>query len=397
MKATPKTTKPSRAARRAKARDKSARPHLGMGLTAWAFLAVATALGLAAVRGQHALLYMLSGAMLGMVVFSAFMARAMMSGISLSRDLPTRVWQNQTVHLGYFLRNDRRGACLALRVEEVAPEGISSARGFCVHLPGHGSFRAGARFVATRRGRVRVFGVRLSTAFPFGILTAGRTVRSPREMIVWPARGRLRKQLLLRGAAERSSSPPSPRTGGQDEFFGLRDYREGDNPRWIHWRKSALRPMPLVREMSRPLPEELYVALDTRCDGSQQSRRTLEKMLRLAATLVDHAFARGYRVGLIHPCPHGAAVLDAGGGNNRRAELLDALSDVEAAPSLPLSDAVSRVRRNLLRQAQVIAVTPDASACAGALSALRAGCRSLRVISASDMDAMFEDLLAEGA
>jgi len=364
-----------------------------LSLAGWALLGIAVLVGVAAVKSQTAMMFVLFGGMMGALQVSAVMSRRAIRAVEVRRDLPARAWQNQTVHLGYFLRNRRRAACLSLNVEERAPEGLQRAAGHCVHLPGRGMFRAGGRFVVRRRGRIRLSGTQVSTDFPFGLISAGRFVPAPASLVVWPARGRLRAQILKRGAVETSTAAPSRNTGGGDEFFGLREYRPGDNPRWVHWRRSAMRAAPVIREMTHPLPEVLWVILDTHlADLSGMGEQTRERRLRFAATLIDHAFARGYKVALALAYSDRVEVHPPAAGRGHWTALLDALADVDNNTTRPVGQTIASLHRAALRSAQVVLVVDEARALsAGAAGALRSACRHLVVVDERRMAEVFED------
>jgi uncharacterized protein (DUF58 family) len=360
----------------------------------WAFLVVSLLVCAAAVNQQHALLFLLFGAMMGALHISAILARMTIRSTDLRRDVPSRVWQDQTVHLGYYLSNRRRrGTSLGLEVLEIAPEGIQVAPAYCMHLGPRAVFRAGGRFAARRRGRIRMGLVRLSTTFPFGLVTARRDFSHPADVVIWPGRGRLKVQLLHWGTVETSRSAPSPATGGQDEFFGLREYRSGDNPRWIHWKRSALRATPVVREMARPMPEVLLVVLDTFCDSADPADvEKREKRIRLAGTLIDYALSRGYLVGLAVAYSTGAAFHRPAPGRGQLAVLLDALADVDANSTRPIDHALDAVELAAARNAIVVAVSgSDDWRPGGPGKAIPFPCRRFLIVSPKNLDDVYED------
>jgi len=360
----------------------------------WLFLGISAFVGVGAVKTQAALTFVVFGAMLGAMCVSALIAWRMVSRATLERDLPDRVWQNQTAYLSYYLRNKRRrGSCLGLQVEELGLKNVDFAAGYCLHLESGSVFRAGARFAARRRGRTLLRRIRLSTTFPFGLVRASRSFLRQAAVVVWPARGRLKRQLLHHGAAETSSADPAPVQGGQDEFFGLRDYRSGDNPRWIHWRRSAMRRKPVVREMSRPVPEILWVVLDTHSPdlpGSAHGRR--ERMFRAAATIIDHAFSRGYKVGLAMAYQDRLAVHEPAPGLGQRCKLLDALAEFTGNTGRELQETLGAVQHRSLRDAQVIVIARDQSQLSRmALGPMRLACRNLLVVQEGQLGSIFED------
>lgn len=375
-------------------RRSTTRVHYSIPAVGWMFIVIAATVGAAASRTQLSMVYLIFGSMAGGLLMSALISRRMIKAVELRREAGDRAWQNQTMHLGYHLRNSRkRGSCLSILVEEIAPKGIASAAGYCVHLPPGQAFRAGARFICRQRGRIVLRQIRLSTSFPFGLIRAWQRIEQDSSIIVWPARGRLKRQLLDRGAVEVSSSAPSAASGGQDEFFGLREYRPDDNPRWIHWRKSAAKVAPVVREMSRPRPDTLCVIVDTFCaDMSDVTIAQREKLLRFAATLVDHAFSKGYHTAIALAYNGGFAACPPSTGRAHRAKLLDALADVDLNTTHRLEQTLERLDRRWLRNAQVIAIVPNLDRNGQmALGMVRGSCRHLGVIDASQVDQVYED------
>lgn len=363
----------------------------------WLFLLVAVLVGVASARNQQSpLVFVLFGVMMGALMVSITLAGRTIAGIRVARSAPARAWQGQIVNLGYYVRNTRKhGACLALSLTEAPSQAADSVGGFCVHIARGDNFRAAGRLTPLRRGRLKLTRIDLRTTFPFGLVRADRRINQPASIVVWPARGKLTERLLHRGAVEASSAPPSQVSGGQDEFFGLREYRPGDNPRWIHWRRSATRRAPVVREMSRPLPETLWVLLDThRPEASEAGDALRDRALRFAATLIDHAFVRGYLVGMALARSDGPRVLGPASGRRQRNDLLDALSDVDANTTVTMDQVLSGVSRHALGRSQVIVITPQTDPPAALLAGIRRACRHLAVIDGRRMDKAFLDSAA---
>jgi len=351
-------------------------------------------IALTAIKNQSPFIISFLGISVGALIFSFFISRKMVVSVRLRRNVPIRAWQNQTVHIGYYLRNtSRRISCLGLHIEELVPEGIESVAGYCVHLSGGGSFRAGGRFVVNRRGCVKFGTVKVSTIFPFGLIEASEIITSPATLTIWPARGTLKKRMLHHGAVEISRAAPSRATGGQDEFFGLREYRPGDNPRWIHWRRSAAKSQLVIRELSRPLPEILWILLDTSLeDLSDVGYLSREKAIRFAGTLIDHAFAKGYQVGMALAYKDEVKIHMADAGLGKRCELLDSLANIDGNTNLGIPRTISAMWRGLLEQAQTVMITPNIKQLNDVnLTPIKAASRYFSVVSDANMEAFFDD------
>jgi uncharacterized protein (DUF58 family) len=371
-------------------------------VTGWVFIAGAVLVGVVAVNSRLALLFVMFGCMLGGLYVSAVMARRMTASVQVIRDAPQRCRQHRPAALSYLLRSVRGGgACLALRVQE-RPDGPAEtiAPAHCGYLPAGEGLRIHCELVPSRRGRIRLGSLGLSTAFPFGLVAARRRFDQSATLIVWPARGRLTAPLLTGGQAECAAAAPSVRPGGQDEFHGLREYRAGDNPRWIHWRRSAGRDKPVIREMVPPQPKTLWVVLDAHLgDESPEASQTRERAIRFAATLVEDALADGYRVGMALACGEKVAVLSPGSRRTQRTRLLDALADVAPATPWRLADVLARLHSSLVREAHVVVVdlgAGEASSAGHALARLRRASRSLTVLAGGRLDEVFADEGARG-
>jgi uncharacterized protein (DUF58 family) len=148
------------------------------------------------------------------------------------------------------------------------------------------------------------------------------------EIVVYPGLGRLHGQIAT-GREVRDLvgvGTTTARSRGDDEFFGIREYREGDNPRRIHWRRSAASGRLMIREMAGTRDPQLWCVLDTQIDPRRQADSDrLELIISAAATVICDGLEKGLRVGLV--CNGDPLlVLPPGGGRHRRTRLLRELA-----------------------------------------------------------------------
>jgi uncharacterized protein (DUF58 family) len=121
----------------------------------------------------------------------------------------------------------------------------------------------------------------VETRHPFEVVRVTRDVAAPRELVVHPAPaarapGRTAVEALdaLLGAPHAGDLQPS----------GLRDHREGEGVRGVHWRASARRDRLVVQEWEGGLGQGLEVVLDRRCPADE-----LEQALSIVAALIGIA------------------------------------------------------------------------------------------------------------
>lgn len=350
-------------------------------------------IALAAVNTQRAMLLLLFGVMFGLFLVSVLIARTMLLAVDVRRDLPEGCFAGQVVYLGYRLTH-RRGhlPALGLELEErYPPAELETVGAFCLHLSPEGTFQSGSRFIMHRRGQYKLSCMGLSTRFPFYLGKAYRDVPQEDKLIVWPRLGRLKLDLLARGAVEVSDAAPSAVGRGSDEFFGLREYRQGDSLRWIHWKRSAATGGLVVREMSKPRPEVLYVVLDTLLVGEGEvEREAREKRIRLAATLIENVFRREYRIGLALAM-HGRVVATlAQAARGQRRELFDLLAEVDDNRDTPLDQVVAAINPRQIRYAHVVVIA-QAGLSTPLMRALATSSGQLTVLTEGQLDAVFDD------
>lgn len=143
------------------------------------------------------------------------------------------------------------------------------------------------------RGRYLFGPLEVSTRFPIGLVERGFIEPSPGELIVHPRVGRMtprwrrESQLASEMMLQRSS-----RAGTfDDEFHHLREFRQGDSQRSIHWRTSARLNDLMVREFEQNRDRSLLMLVELWLPDDPQPRDCdrVELAVSFAATAcVEH-------------------------------------------------------------------------------------------------------------
>lgn len=131
---------------------------------------------------------------------------------------------------------------------------------------------------ALGRGVHDVAGAWLESTHPLGLFRVRRRIGAPAALVVHPA------PAAAANASSGGLDPVASALGGQRgaaQPSGLRDFRAGDEIRSVHWRASARRGRPVVREWDAALGEGLEVVLDRRADEVE-----FEEALAVVAALV---------------------------------------------------------------------------------------------------------------
>lgn len=266
------------------------------------YIFITLMVGLAAANQQINLLFLVFGVLLGGLLVSGVVSTLTLTGLRVYRRLPPSAMAGQSVAIRYEVANRKRWlSSYSLHIREHrGPAPCSEA-----YLPAataSSSISQPGVLRCDRRGIYRFQAVSAYTRFPFSLFVHFARFREPAELVVYPTLGRLMHDAAaLIGRSSGTASQPQAHSGGQEEFYGLREYRLGDNPRWIHWRRSARVGTLLVREMSPLAPRRLVLVLSI-CQtpgGEPIDPPRLEKALSLATTLVNDTIRRGLPVGLL--------------------------------------------------------------------------------------------------
>lgn len=166
-------------------------------------------------------------------------------------------------------------------------------------VPPQGSALATTTFVPERRGWKRLRPLRLESVFPLGLFVTSVDLAAPAEVLVRPREGRALGPLLdrLRGLAAETSNTTNRK--GHDEFYGLRPFRDGDDPRGIHWRTSARRGVLTYVERREETHRELVLCLARNPRRGPVADARFERAVGIAATVARAAIRFHLRVRLV--------------------------------------------------------------------------------------------------
>jgi uncharacterized protein (DUF58 family) len=152
-------------------------------------------------------------------------------------------------------------------------------------------------------------------------------------------------------AAEHTGSSMRPRPGGQDEFYGVREHRPGDNPRNIHWRRSARtlsQGILVAKEMTQVAPPRLMLLVDTWLTGKSPTELALvERAISMAASVVAAALDQDLSVGLFAWTGEWKRI-DPSRGKRHRTDLLSLLARLP----MNVTQDTSRLLDQGMRRAQ---------------------------------------------
>lgn len=323
------------------------------------YLIVAALILGVAIYTQANLLFWSFGLMVGGLIVSMILAWLSLRHVSVLRMLPGHGVVGEALIVRYEIRNARKWIPtfnLVIRetwdpvgwwspeppmfgdpLTENPPRLRGQPHGWVLHLGPAQVAQAEAPCWPLRRGLLHFHAVEISTSFPFGVIRRSMVVQQSGKVLVYPHLYRIQRRLMHSltltdlGGRRRVEKP-----GGTEEFFGLRQYRQGDTLRMIDWKRTARTGQLISREMTHPSPPKLMLGLDLTpseessksgaSPGSTDARAhehlghpanaqpqwdenydpATERAIALAASIICDAHLHRFQIGLMVqgvPCP----------------------------------------------------------------------------------------------
>ena len=308
------------------------------------FVGITLGVGFAAINTANNLLYLLLGMLLALIVVSGLMSEVSLRDLTVVRRLPLRaqVGRAHLVEIEVF-NHKKRVPSYAIEVEDLRFGQPADKRCFFLKISPKSAQVAAYRRTPSKRGRDLHVGFRIATRFPFGLFEKSREIEAEGELIIYPAVD----------TVQLSPSPPGRAPGGDgtigrgygDDFLGLKTMRQGEDPRDIHWRKSAAAGQLVMRERAREARPDVSIPLDVvrpKASGDEWDVAFERRVRDVASRAVAH-LKRGDSVA-IRTSIGGCARADRTAGADpvlRYLALVQSVSNARSVPPPSNDDAVS--------------------------------------------------------
>jgi uncharacterized protein (DUF58 family) len=336
----------------------------------WHYFGVMAVLLVAGLWQQVNLVLLVATLAAGPFLTSWIGSRALLRRLSVTRRVPSYVFSGDPLVIEYVLENHRRWtAALALFMHDVLlPSDRGSAvqaivpRVFFPRVPAGDRSRMRWQGDSPRRGRYRFRDLDLGTRAPFGLVERRVTIPLADEILVYPRIGQLSRRWFQfqRLSSENRLGKRHDRSSQQEEYHGLRDYRAGDSPRWIHWRTSARRGELMVKEFEQENEQDLAILVDPwlpRTKVSSAQRTAMEQSISFVATACLETCRRQGRRLVLGWTGAPAGICQGQASVKLLHELLELLAVMRPATEGNLADLIDALPGATLRDSLMIIVS----------------------------------------
>lgn len=302
-------------------------PGFKLKLTRWGALYIAgcVILGLAAVNtGNNALMSMLAVA-LGSYVVSGTWSRQVLASVEVAVSLPPEVYAGRAAIAVVELGNRSK---IFPAYGLVIRDGDGRTLLVETLLGRRDQRRRSVEVVFDRRGWSSVGPWRLEVLLPLGFFLKSKELLPERRVLVLPRLLATTPRVDLDRGGGALSQEVFVDRGREGEVTQLRDYREGDDQRQLHWKQTARQQRPIVVDRQRAAESPVFLVLDPRV-ADPEDPATLERFETTISELATAAVERLRRhapVGLVV----GPVVVPPVRDPRQAGRLLRPLAEVEA-------------------------------------------------------------------
>lgn len=281
--------------------------------------------GVAAANTGNNALYLVAALMLALLAISGLASKRNLSSLDFGFGAAPEVHAGQVFSIALAAANRDR----VLGRRYVVVGGLPQIESLLIpFVPGGGTVTETLSFLIKRRGLHEFHYVRLSSVFPLGLFEKAMRYPAGLEILVYPE--------IYPASAMRHFDParigeePSRKAGWSHELRTLRGFQHGDDPRGIHWKRSARQGELIFMEREAEEGLRLAILFDNavgELEDEAQAER-FEGLVSEAASAAVHYLAQGYEVSFTtreESIPHG-------GGRLQRQRILTALAMLEPAP-----------------------------------------------------------------
>ena len=280
------------------------------------------------------------------------------------RIVPDQTFGDEDITVEQHIENMDKTSLVNLELVEIISEKkITPRRGTNKTMASLGAFEKQEldfEFPSPPRGNYQIGPLILRARDPYGFYMVERKL-GPETLSVIPRPERITgAQLRPRHVLAWPGTIPSRSMGIGTEFYSMRKYVPGDDPKRINWKASARQNELIVNETEAERITDVMVVLDTDVTIFEEAEDELfERGIRAAASMASLLLRQGNRVGLILQGGERGS-LPVGFGKRHERRILYLLAEAKPGrPTVSTSYVMNLLARRMLPSlSQIVIISP---------------------------------------
>lgn len=303
--------------------------------------------------------WVVASLLLSTLVSGFLWPRLLIKNISIERKGPERSEVGADVSLNITITNhgtmpkfmiksvDRLPFADALNTSSASKE---KTLGLIAYLAKNSSYQFSVSIKCEKRGQYKLGPVGLATNFPLGLYEAYVSKNGGLDsLIVYPKVFTILSLPLYGTPSEiHRGGFLLPKGVGSADFLSLREYRQGDNPKYIHWPSTARYAGLMVKEFEPLASANIHLILDSSSAANVGLGRdsTFEYAVEIAASISRYACNMGMAVSVTTDDTFNRTSA-LGTGEMHFQEILDMLAVIDSNGDSPYSTIIENVAQTI--------------------------------------------------
>lgn len=271
----------------------------------WVYIILCFIITASATNTSNNSLFLLSSFMLGVLVISGILSTLNMFFLKIKDVQIEEIYAKRINYIHLHLKNSRIfPSCLSLSGQKLKV--LNGVISYPLYFP--------------KRGFYKLPNIRIESSFPFGFIKRVKIFKIDEKVLVYPSCKNL--ELPSFKIKKAHGEEEEKRKWGEIlEFYGIKPYQEGDDPRFIHWKKTAQRGEIIVKEFETKSRGNMQLFLDTHIKDDDLFEEEVERVAGWSCRLLFE----GKSVSLMTP----DNFLPEGSGEGQRKKILSFLGLVK--------------------------------------------------------------------
>jgi len=231
---------------------------------------------------------------------------------------------------------------------------------YAIKIPPNSSIDMEYTLKFEKRGVYRFPHTTIISRFPFGFFEKSTEYPCKSEIIVFPQVKKIDRALSLSSEFELNKSRKEKISEGSDIFHGIREFRPGDNPKWIHYRSTAKFQKLMLKEFEMEEINKALIILDTFIPPKGDGRYSflLEEGIILAASLANYFKEQRCDVNFATYTPE-LTIIKAEKGKNNLYDIFLNLALLQPNPQHRIESIFPRIESSLFKKSLNITILLD--------------------------------------
>lgn len=255
---------------------------------------------------QFALIYLVSAILASMLLLSFLFFQLVLINLNCTRQVPSAAHEDEVIKVKVTLENRSAFANYFIYLNDNFPADLTYKQEKKIlfpHLPRRATIDWIYEGYCFKRGAYWIGPFTLIGSDPLGLFKKYKIINLSSRLIVYPQIFNIRYlPPFTKGiVTPRYGQLTSRRSGDYEEFYGIREYRQEDGLRKIHWPSTAKHNQLIVRHFEQSGVHAVTIILDLKQENNIGfgKETTLEYAVKIAASLSKYFLNQGSLVQLL--------------------------------------------------------------------------------------------------